>query len=292
MKCDIAQYVMKCELCQSRKDPSAYRMREPLQCLPTATRPWQRVHSDIIGPLSLTLDGNKYIIMFVDAFSKHVTVEALPDQKANTTMQTFINRFVARFGLPETLVTDQGSNYVSDGFRSLLRNLHIHHRTSTPYHHESNGQVERANRTLEELIAMATKQYHDEWDQVLQLMIHAYNSTQNSSTKYSPFFLIHGCEPTNIFQLALKLPTRKYADPDDYVNHLTNILQAVYHNVHGNIAHAQEQQKHHYDLRKRPTTRNYQTGTKIWIRRDNAHKIAPKFEGPYPVVDVNPPNVT
>ncbi|KHJ94381.1 integrase core domain protein [Oesophagostomum dentatum] len=191
-----------------------------------------RTHSDIIGPLPLTLDGNKYIIMFVDAFSKYVTAEALPGQKANTTMQTFTNRFVPRFGLSETLVTDQGSNYVNDGFRSLQRNLHIHHRTSTPYHHESNGQVERTNRTLEELIAMAIKQYHDEWD------------------------------------------------------------QAVYHNVQGNISHAQEQQKHHYDLRKRHITRNCQTGAKIWIRRENAQKIAPKYEGPYPIVDANIPKVT
>ncbi|KHJ98715.1 integrase core domain protein [Oesophagostomum dentatum] len=140
----IATYVQQCQFCQSRKDPSAYRLREPLHQFEIPTKPWQRVHTDVIGPLPLTLLSNKYIVVFVDAVSKFIVAEPIADQKAATTAQTFVNRFVARFGLPETLVTDQGSNYMSDAFRSLLRNLNVHHRTSTPYHHESNGQVERA----------------------------------------------------------------------------------------------------------------------------------------------------
>ncbi|EPB67564.1 integrase core domain protein [Ancylostoma ceylanicum] len=214
---DIMQFVTSCRQCQSRKDPSMYRLREPLYRFEITTKPWQRVHSDVIGPLPLTLDGNKYIIVFIDSFSKFIVAEPLPDQKANTTSQTFINRFVARFGLSEILVTDQGANYMSDTFRSLLRNLHITHRTSTPYHHESNGRVERANRTLQEQIAIATDQHHDQWDNVLPLIVHAYNSAENTSTKYSPHFLVHGSEPTNIFQLALHLPTKKFADADDYM---------------------------------------------------------------------------
>ncbi|KIH67264.1 integrase core domain protein [Ancylostoma duodenale] len=148
------------------------------------SRPWQRIHSDIIGPLPMTLDGNKFILIFIDSFSKYIVAEPLPDQKANTTAQTFITRFVARFGLPETLVTDQGSDYMSETFRCLLRNLHVNHRTSTPYHHESNGQVERANRTLQEQIAIATEQHQDGWGHVLHMIVHAYNCAESTSTKY------------------------------------------------------------------------------------------------------------
>ncbi|KIH66015.1 integrase core domain protein [Ancylostoma duodenale] len=289
---DIMQFVTSCRQCQSRKDPSTYRLREPLQRFEITTKPWQRIHSDVIGPLLLTLDGNKYIIVFIDSFSKFIVAEPLPDQKANTTSQTFINRFVARFGLPEMLVTDQGANYMSDTFRSLLRNLHITHRTSTPYHHESNGQVERANRTLQEQIAIATDQHHDQWDNVLPLIVHAYNSAESASTKYSPHFLVHGSEPTNIFQLALRLPTKKFADEDDYVSHLTNVLKTIYSNTCANLIATQEQQKRHYDLRKRVKKANYQIGQQVWIRKDGSNKITTRFEGPFKILDVNYPNIT
>ncbi|KIH63673.1 integrase core domain protein [Ancylostoma duodenale] len=166
---DIAQYVKQCKQCQARKDPSAIRIYEPMHQFEVSTKPWQSVHSDVIGPLPLTFDGNKYILVFVDCFSNYIVAEPLPYQKSNSTAQAFINRFVARFGLPETLVTDQGSNYMSDTFTTLLRNLHIRHRTSTPYHHQSNGQVEKANRTIQE--QFATQQHHDDWDNVLHLTI-------------------------------------------------------------------------------------------------------------------------
>ncbi|EYC01401.1 hypothetical protein Y032_0108g81 [Ancylostoma ceylanicum] len=191
----------------------------------------------------------------------------MTDQKATTTAQIFMNRFIARFGLPEILVTDQGSNYMSDTFRRLLRNLNIQHRTSTPYHHESNGQVERANRTIQEQIAIATKEPRDAWDNVLYLITHAYNSTENATTRYSPHFLVHGHEPTNVFHLALQLPIKKFADEEDYANHMTNLLKAVYENVKTNLQTSQDHQKHHYDLRKRLNKKTYSIGEHIWIRK-------------------------
>ncbi|KIH46766.1 retroviral aspartyl protease [Ancylostoma duodenale] len=92
MSHDIGEFVKACPVCQLRKDPSAYRTNEPLDRFETPKRPWQRVHSDVIGPLPLTLEGNKFIIVFVDAFSKFVIAEPIPDQKAITTADVFINR--------------------------------------------------------------------------------------------------------------------------------------------------------------------------------------------------------
>lgn len=265
MRQEVHDFVSQCSKCQMRKDPAAYRITEPLQPLEVPSRPWQRVHTDIIGPLPLTLQGNKYIIVFVDAFSKFTIAEPLPDQKALTVAEIFTDRFIARFGLPETLVTDQGTNYTSDAFRNLLRQFSITHRTSTPYHHQSNGQVERANRTLQELITIATQQHNDTWDHVLHLVTHSYNSTENVSTKFSPYFLIHGREPNNIFHLAMRLPRKTFTDEDDYVNQLVGLLQTVWKETSANIAQAQEEQKHHYDLRKRTIRKPYKAGDKILI---------------------------
>lgn len=147
-----------------------YRINEPMAKFEIAKRPWQRVHSDFIGSQPLTVEGNRYIIVFVDSFSRFIVAEPLPDQKAHTTCDAFINRFIARFGPPKMLVTDQGSNYMGENFRNTLNVSNIQHRTSTPYHHQSNGQVERANRTPQELSAIATDEHSDKWDDVLYLI--------------------------------------------------------------------------------------------------------------------------
>ncbi|KHJ81197.1 integrase core domain protein [Oesophagostomum dentatum] len=139
MQQDVNDYVTSCQICQLRKDPSTYRVAEPFNRFEIPTRPWQRLHSDIIGPLPITLQGNKFIIVFVDAFSKYIIAEPIPDQKANTTADVFVNRCIARFGVPEILVTDQGTNFMSDTFKRTFETLNITHKTSTPYHHGSNG---------------------------------------------------------------------------------------------------------------------------------------------------------
>ena len=97
-------------------------------------------------------------MVLVDAFSKFIVVEPIPDQKSTTIADVFINRFISCFGPPENLVTDQGTNFMSEIFSNTLKTLNITHKTSTPYHHESNGQVERTNKTIEELISLAVAQ--------------------------------------------------------------------------------------------------------------------------------------
>ncbi|KHJ88410.1 hypothetical protein OESDEN_11797 [Oesophagostomum dentatum] len=122
MSSEIADFVKSCSVCQLRKDPSAYRTSEPLEHFETPSRPFQRVHADIIGPLPLTLKGSRFLIVFVDAFSKFIVTEPIPDQKATTIADTFITRFVSRFGPPENLITDQGTNFMSEIFSNTLKN--------------------------------------------------------------------------------------------------------------------------------------------------------------------------
>lgn len=132
MSRDIKDTVTSSPQSQLRKNPKAYKTSEPLGLLEIPTRPWHRVHSDVIGPLPLTINGNKYIIVFVDGFSKFIVAEPIPDQKALTSINAFMNRLVARFGPPSVLVTDQGTNYMSDTFQNSLKAIHVTHRASTP----------------------------------------------------------------------------------------------------------------------------------------------------------------
>ncbi|KIH65994.1 hypothetical protein ANCDUO_03678 [Ancylostoma duodenale] len=123
-------------------------------------------------------------------------------------------------------------------------------------------------------------------------MTHAYNSTDNTSTKYSPYFVIHGRDPNNAFRLALQLPSKTFVSEDGYVEQLISTLQNAWKDVEHNSATTQQTQKHHYDLRKRVTPTDFKIGQQVLIRKDVKSKIASKFEGPFPVVDIERPNAT
>ncbi|RCN33835.1 hypothetical protein ANCCAN_20335 [Ancylostoma caninum] len=139
---------------------------------------------------------------------------------------------------------------------------------------------------------MATNDHPDRWDNAIHLITHAYNSSENSTTKYSPYCVIHGHEPNNPFRMALQLPHKRYVREEDYAEELAVILKNIWQNVKNNIAKAQETQKHQYDLRKRTAPTKITIGQKVLIRKPTGHKLAPRFEGPFEIVDIDRPNIT
>ena len=108
---------------------------------------------DIICPLQLTPRGNRYILTVVDHFTKHVETYALHNQEAITVARVFINEFVACYGVPYIIHTDQGTNFGSILFKEICKILNISNTRTTPYYTQCDGQVERMNRTIIELLA-------------------------------------------------------------------------------------------------------------------------------------------
>ena len=107
---------------------------------------------DIIGPLRKTERGNRYILNVVDHFTTHVEAYALQDQEATTVARAFLNQFVACYGVACVNHTDQGTNFQSNLFKELCKILRIAKKRTCPYHLQCDGQVERMNRTLIELL--------------------------------------------------------------------------------------------------------------------------------------------
>lgn len=113
-----------------------------------AGSPMEKVHLDFLGPLPRTENGNEYILMMVESFTKWVECVPLPSQTAEVTARAAINEFLSRFGYPYEVFTDQGRNFESELFRKMCEILWIHKTRTTPYRQSGNGQVERYNRTL------------------------------------------------------------------------------------------------------------------------------------------------
>ena len=144
---DVKDWCRACDLCASRERPTR-TPRAPLQTYNVGA-PLERVALDIMGPLPESDRGNKYILVIGDYFSKWTEAFAIPNQEATTVARVLVEEFVARFGIPRQIHSDQGRNFESKVFQEMCEALGMDKTRTTPLHPQSDGMIERFNRTLE-----------------------------------------------------------------------------------------------------------------------------------------------
>ena len=181
---DCRLFVQQCTVCSMNKKAPRKARAELGQYL--SGLPMGRVHVDLKGPLPTTKQKNKYILMIVDQLTKWLECLPLPNQNAETVAIALVDRFIARFGCPLEIHTDQGRNVDGNLMRSLCDLLQISKTRTTPYHPASNGQVERANRTVLQAIRCFLKKKQSEWDVNLQQLTGAIRETENRQTGFTP----------------------------------------------------------------------------------------------------------
>ena len=154
---DVATYVATCAACSKNK--KANKRKRAGMTEYHAGSPMENVHLDVLGPFNISSKGNKYDIMMTnlpiyydDQFTKCLECVPLPDQSAEKIAISAIDKFFFRFGMPLSIHTDQGSNFVGNVFRSVCELLEIRKTQTTPYHPESNGQIECYNHTIVEMV--------------------------------------------------------------------------------------------------------------------------------------------
>ncbi len=181
--------------------------------------PLDRIHLDVLGPLPESKNGNKYILVIIDQFTKWVEAYAIPHQGSELVARKLVMDFITTFGVPLELHTDQGSNFQSVLFREVCRLLNISRTRTTPYHPSSNGQVERFNRTLLQMVRCYLTEGQCHWDDHLPLLIAAYRSTPHPATGFSPNRLMLGREVHQAHDVLFRDPEviRKASDPAGYV---------------------------------------------------------------------------
>ncbi len=133
----------------------------------------ERVHIDLLGPFIESNSGNKYILVMVDQFSKWTECAALPDQQAETVAEQFLNHFIVTFGCPLEIHSDQGKQFDGNLIHTFCKLLQITKTHTTPYHPSSNGQVERYNRLLLQMIQSFAQDNPRDWDKQLPLVVMA-----------------------------------------------------------------------------------------------------------------------
>ncbi|KII60850.1 Transposon Ty3-G Gag-Pol polyprotein [Thelohanellus kitauei] len=283
MRVDVKNYVDSCPACCSRNDPSPKVKAKLVQNQPKFVL--ERVAMDILGPLTVSTRGNKYVLVISDYYSKFVDAFPLSSIDAKTISNVFVNEFALKYGIPNIVHTDQGTNFDSEIFRGVCSSLGIQKTRTSPYHPQSDGLVERFNRTLVNMISKSINSY-EEWEDHLSAVVFAYNTTKHSSTQISPFELMFKRFPKLPIDVAIPNNQIKNADwPHKKIQHVLKETDA-------NLRKSQASQELQYNKKLKELKVN--CGDQVYVHYPHLpdlsrNKLARLWRGPYEVTKITWP---
>ena len=186
---DVARFCQSCEACQ--KVAPTCPWPAPLKPLPIMEEPFKRIAMDIIGPLPKSRSGKRFVLVICDYVTRYPEAVALKSIDAGTIAEELMKVF-ARVGIPEEVLTDQGTNFTSKLLSELYNMLHVYAIRTSPYHPQTDGLVERFNNTLKSMLKKTAIQEGKDWDKLLPYVLFAYREVPQASTGFSPFELLYG----------------------------------------------------------------------------------------------------
>ena len=285
MRADVVAWCRSCLTCATRRVGQA--TKPMLTPIPVAG-PFDRVGVDVVQ-LPKSQNGNKYAIVFVDYLTKWPEVFATKDQTALTIAQLLVEHVIVRHGVPAELLSDRGAAFLSGLMQEVYSLMGIHKANTTAYHPQTDGLVERFNRTLIDMLAKTVEPGGRDWDTRLPYVLFAYRASLQQSTAESPFFLLYGRDPRLPTEAALSPPQERYPiDVDDYKSEVVTKMSDAWELACKNICKAQSQQKKQHDRSSRPA--DFKVGDRVFVympaaKSTKAHKFARPFYGPYRVVE-------
>ena len=263
MKDSVEVWIKTCDVCQRTK-PEIKRQVAPMGRF-AASSPLERVAVDVMGPFKETVRGNRFVIVIGDYFTKWMEAYPVPNHKAETVATTLVDNFFSRFGIPQALHSDQGRDFESKLFQDVCRILDIDKTRTTPWHPQSDGMVERFNRTLQTLLKQTIQQNQEDWDQQIAVCCMAYRSSVHDVTKKTPNMLMLGRELPLPSHLLLRSPEpeEKNKTVHEYATKLHSKLQKSHEEARRNSLKGMRHQKKQYD--RRAVKNTLQQGQFVWL---------------------------
>lgn len=277
---DVKNFVQSCDTCQRQGKPRKQTKIHPI----TPSSLFDRWGVDIVGPLPVTQNGNRYIIVAVDYFSRWPEAQPLKEANANTVANFLYREIICRFGAPQVLQSDRGTHFLNQVIKELTEKFRIKHSLSSPYHPQSNGLVERFNRSLCQGLAKVSETIFN-WDEYIQPVLFAYRVRRLLITRRSPYEIVYGINPalqmdklgTNttiidrLIDVVDKVPQIRQSAKDALLMNQRKIVQAFGHE----------------------TKNLFEVNDLVLLydkAKDTSHsnKLAEKWKGPYRITKVLP----
>ena len=224
---DVEEFCKCCHICQktSRQKGS----KAPLIPLPIVMEPFRRVAMDIVGPLPRTLSGNRYILVMSDYATRYPEAVSVKAMDVEHITEELV-KISARVGITEEILTDQESNFTSKLLAEIYQLLHVHPIRTTPYHPQTDGLVERFNKTLKDMLLKIAADDKANWDKWVPYILFAYREVPQDSTGFSPFELLYGRSvrgPLDILKESWQEPKRCSENVVSYVLGVQDKLATV-----------------------------------------------------------------
>lgn len=275
----VKKYINSCLFCLYHKERGG---KKPglLHSIPKYARPHHTIHLDHLGPFIETLNGNKYLLVIVDGFSKFTYIKPVPDTSSKNVIIKLQEIFTI-LGNPRRIVTDAGTGFTSKEFKEYIHNKGIRLFTTATGMPRGNGQVERTNRTiLDALATSGARTDKNNWDSVIHQIQQGINSTKHRVTQHTPAELLFG------FQLRTDSDIQM---SEEETIDVTKIRKEAAKNL--------EQNRVKQDLafnKKRGPPKYFSVGDLVVTRTNSfpanqeSKKLLPKFRGPFKVIEVLP----
>ena len=284
LKADVSNYCRFCHTCQMVDKPNQVIPKAGLQPIPAFDEPFSRIIIDCVGRLPKTKSGNEYLLTIMCDSTRFPEAIPLSNIKTKTIVKALIKSFTF-VGLPKSVQSDQGSNYMSGVFQQVLHELGIKQYNSSAYHPESQGALERFHQTLKNMIRSYCFDTENDWDEGIHLLLFAVRESVQESLGFSPFELVFG----HTVRGPLKLLKVKFLSQEDiplnllqYKSDFRSKLLTACEAAKSNIKNAQGKMKQKFD--KNTKERSFKSGDKVLaLLPIPGRPIQARYFGPYTV---------
>ena len=301
MSADVRKVSQNCDVCAQER----IKLRThsaPLKLFP-AQKPLEFVAIDILGPLErAAVDGSRYILVMTDRFSKLTKAVPLKKITAHKVAQAFLEHWCFNYEFPAILLSDNGSQFTAALFKTVCTELGIRQLFTTAYHPQTNGQVERFNRTILAGIRAFRADNPKYWPELVPMLTYAYNTQVHTSIGVTPFQLVLSRPPGSV----VLRQEPNYEDGENrprlFLKRFTAAVKELAAGATEKLTKAQERYKRDFDKRVRPLT-HAKTGDMVYVSREQPtraspgdnprkHKLSSKAIGPFEVLDSDQHTVT
>ena len=283
LKRDVAKWCKECHTCQLGGKPNQNIPQAPLHPIPAFDEPFSHIIIDCVGPLPKTKSQNEYLLTIMCSSTRFPEAIPLRSIKTNTILKALIKIFTL-FGLPKSIQSDQGTNFMAHAFQQVMNQLGIKQYKSSAYHPESQGALERFHQTLKTMIKMYCIENSKDWDEGVHLLLFA--ESVQESLGFSPFELVFG----HAVRGPLLLLKEKWLDEDPekisvlkYVATFKDRLFRAGQMAKRNLQESQSKMKVWYD--RKAKSRCFEHGDRVLVLFPVVgNPLQAKYSGPYKVV--------
>ena len=284
---DIREYVLSCPKCQEVKSTTG-AIVPPLTMREITPHPFHTLVIDTVGPLPKS-SGFEHLVCVTDQYSKFVIAWPVRNLTAISLVRKFHEKIICVWGAPRRLVSDNGSAFASALFEELCKMYNIKHSLSCAYHPQTQGQTERAQKSVVTLLRAFVDVKQTNWVQYLPSVVWAINSTESQAIGTSPFMLVFGRLPLSPADISLPDP---FDAPQTVREHYLEILakqEVASAYAEQQLAEYKQKMKEYFDKNK-ATDKQVHEGDTVYVyqpklkTRKTKKKLQAKYHGPYTVV--------